>query len=325
MPKKLKIYVIKSKRKTMNIHKKFFAEIGVNYLILGAAALLFQILIVNVLSILKPEYLSDINIITVISSICNYIIPFPVFYGLMKKLDSEKPEKECVGIKTFMLYTGITLTLMWIGNIIGLAITTILSSTIQNNIANPVQELINSTDIWLNLLLISIIGPIFEEIFFRKFLIDRTMKYGARVSIILSAVLFAFFHGNLNQFFYALLMGGFFAYVYIKTGKITYTIILHIIVNFMGSVVSLIFSNSVMNIQTGITLIDATIIIAYFLILLLSIILGIYGLTKFKKAKFNGIKTKINLKNPFKTVYLNYGMVLFLLFFTAQMIYQVLS
>lgn len=325
MPKKLKIYVIKSKRKTMNIHKKFFAEIGVNYLILGAAALLCQILIVNVLSILKPEYLSDINIITVISSICNYIIPFPVFYGLMKKLDSEKPEKERVGIKTFMLYTGITLTLMWIGNIIGLAITTILSSTIQNNIANPVQELINSTDIWLNLLLISIIGPIFEEIFFRKFLIDRTMKYGARVSIILSAVLFAFFHGNLNQFFYALLMGGFFAYVYIKTGKITYTIILHIIVNFMGSVVSLIFSNSVMNIQTGITLIDATIIIAYFLILLLSIILGIYGLTKFKKAKFNGIKTKINLKNPFKTVYLNYGMVLFLLFFTAQMIYQVLS
>lgn len=325
MPKKLKIYVIKSKRKTMNIHKKFFAEIGVNYLILGAAALLCQILIVNVLSILKPEYLSDINIITVISSICNYIIPFPVFYGLMKKLDSEKPEKERVGIKTFMLYTGITLTLMWIGNIIGLAITTILSSTIQNNIANPVQELINSTDIWLNLLLISIIGPIFEEIFFRKFLIDRTVKYGARVSIILSAVLFAFFHGNLNQFFYALLMGGFFAYVYIKTGKITYTIILHIIVNFMGSVVSLIFSNSVMNIQTGITLIDATIIIAYFLILLLSIILGIYGLTKFKKAKFNGIKTKINLKNPFKTVYLNYGMVLFLLFFTAQMIYQVLS
>ena len=325
MPKKLKIYVIKSKRKTMNIHKKFFAEIGVNYLILGATALLCQILIVNVLSILKPEYLSDINIITVISSICNYIIPFPVFYGLMKKLDSEKPEKERVGIKTFMLYTGITLTLMWIGNIIGLAITTILSSTIQNNIANPVQELINSTDIWLNLLLISIIGPIFEEIFFRKFLIDRTVKYGARVSIILSAVLFAFFHGNLNQFFYALLMGGFFAYVYIKTGKITYTIILHIIVNFMGSVVSLIFSNSVMNIQTSITLIDATIIIAYFLILLLSIILGIYGLTKFKKAKFNGIKTKINLKNPFKTVYLNYGMVLFLLFFTAQMIYQVLS
>ena len=195
----------------------------------------------------------------------------------------------------------------------------------QNDIANPVHQLINSSDIWINLLIISIFAPICEEILFRKFLIDRTIKYGAKVSIILSAVLFAFFHGNLNQFFYAFLMGGFFAYVYIRTGKITYTIILHAIVNFMGSVMSLILANSVTNIQITPNPVDAVIILGYIVIILSFLLIGLYGLTRIKKARFNGSKTKINLKNPFKTVYLNLGMILFILFFIGEMVYQVLG
>ena len=309
----------------LNIHKKFFSKIGANYLILGIMAIVLQIILVNIISVTNPEYLHDINIVTVISSLCNYILPFPIFYWLMKKLDDVEIEKAGVSVKTFILYTGITITLMWIGNIAGLIITMLLSGAIQNDIANPVQELINSANIWINLVIISIFAPICEEILFRKFLIDRTIKYGAKVSIILSAVLFAFFHGNLNQFFYAFLMGGFFAYVYIKTGKITYTIILHAIVNIMGSVVSLILANSVTNIQINPNPIDAVIIIGYVAIILISLIIGLYGLTKIKKARFNGSKTQINLKNPFKTVYLNIGMILFILFFIGEMIYQVLG
>ncbi|WP_296784052.1 CPBP family intramembrane glutamic endopeptidase [uncultured Methanobrevibacter sp.] len=309
----------------MNIHKKFFSKIGVNYLILGIMAIIFQIIIVNIISIINPEYLHNINIVTTISSLCNYILPFPIFYLLMKKLDSVELEKTNITVKKFILYTGITITLMWIGNVTGLIITMLLSGAMQNDIANPVHQLINSSDIWINLLIISIFAPICEEILFRKFLIDRTIKYGAKVSIILSAVLFAFFHGNLNQFFYAFLMGGFFAYVYIRTGKITYTIILHAIVNFMGSVMSLILANSVTNIQITPNPVDAVIILGYIVIILSFLLIGLYGLTRIKKARFNGSKTKINLKNPFKTVYLNLGMILFILFFIGEMVYQVLG
>lgn len=309
----------------LNIHKKFFSKIGANYLILGIMAIVLQIILVNIISVINPEYLHDINIVTVISSLCNYILPFPIFYWLMKKLDDVEIEKAGISVKTFILYTGITITLMWIGNMAGLIITMLLSGAMQSDIANPVQQLINSADIWINLLVISIFAPICEEILFRKFLIDRTIKYGAKVSIILSAVLFAFFHGNLNQFFYAFLMGGFFAYVYIRTGKITYTIILHAIVNFMGSVMSLILANSVSNIQINPNPIDALIILGYVAIILISLIIGLYGLTKIKKARFNGAKTQISLKNPFKTVYLNIGMILFILFFIGEMVYQILG
>lgn len=309
----------------LKTHKKFFSKIGTNYLILGVIAIIFQIIIVNIMHMTNPEYLSDMNILTCISSLSNYILPFPIFYWLMKKLDDVEIEKSGVTAKTFMLYIAITITLMWIGNILGLIITLLLGGAMQTDIGNPVQQLINSTDIWLNLIIISIFAPICEEILFRKFLIDKTIKYGAKVSIILSAVLFAFFHGNLNQFFYAFLMGGFFAYVYIKTGKITYTIILHAIVNFMGSVVSIIIANSVMNIQTKLNPVDASIIIAYFLVLIIFWIIGLYGLTKIKKARFNGSKTQITLKSPFRTVYLNLGMILFILFFTFEMVRQILG
>ena len=278
-------------------------------------------IIFNIISITNPD-LSDYNILCIISSLCNYILPFPVFYWLMKKLESFKLEKSNPTAKTLALYLGITFTLMWIGNMIGLGITAILSSTIQTDIANPVHELINNTDILFNLIVISIIAPIFEEFLFRKMLIDRSIKYGARVSIILSAVLFGLFHGNLNQFFYAALIGGFFAYVYIKTGKLIYPIILHAFVNLMGSVVSLILANSIMNLETSINSIDLTILLVYLIVFATLLLLGIIGLSRYKKAKFNGTKTRIALEYPYTTMFMNLGMICFILFFIFETIMQ---
>ena len=299
----------------MNTSKKFFSKIGLNYLTLGIISLISQIIIINLLYITNSSYLNNINITTLITSLCTYIIPFPIFYWLMKKIETQKIEKRKTDLKTKIIYIGITFTLMWIGNIIGLLITNLLSSVIHTNIENPIQQLINSTDIWFNIVIISIMAPIFEEILFRKLLIDRCIKYGAGVSILLSALIFAFFHGNLNQFFYAFLLGGFFAYVYIKTGKTTYTISLHILANIIGSVVSLIFSQSLMNLQT---LLDMIIVISYPCIIFTLLIIGIIGIIKLRNDIFKKIE------QPLKNIFLNYGMILFLIFFTFQIVYQML-
>lgn len=215
---------------------------------------------------------------------------------------------------------------MWIGNILGLAITAIISFFTPFEVINPVQTLINSTDIWLNLFLISIIGPIFEEILFRKLLIDRSIKYGAKVSILLSALIFGLIHGNLNQFFYAFLLGGFFAYVYIKTGEIKYTITLHIIVNMMGSVVSLFVGKSAQNLISGaIQHLDLATIIIYVLVILISFLIALIKLCQYKKIKLEDIPGKITLSQPFKTVIVNPGMLLFIGFCILMMIRQILS
>ena len=309
----------------MNIHKKFFSKIGFNYLILAISSLIIQIIVINVVGMTNRSLLNNFNILTILSAICNYVLPFPIIYFLMKKLEKQNLKKENITVKTFLLYLSVTFTLMWLGNIIGLGITTVIGGIFHTDISNPVQNLINSSDIWLNLILISIIGPIFEEIFFRKLLVDRTIKYGARVSIILSAVIFGFFHGNLSQFFYAFLLGGFFAYVYIKTGKIIYTIILHIIVNLMGSVVSLFVAESAQALLSNtFTATNLAIVLIYLAVILLAFLVGIIGLTRYKKAKFNGSKTQISLKNPIKTMLLNPGMVCFILFFIGEIIYSLI-
>ena len=308
----------------VNTNKRFFSKIGFSYLAYAILAIVFQIIASTIIGTINYDLLTDINIITVISAICNYILPLPIFLLLMRKINTVKIEKNSISARTFLKYVAITFTLLWIGNILGLISTTAISAVISSPIANPVQELINSADFWLNLLLISLIGPIFEEVIFRKLLIDRTIRYGARVSIIISALLFGLIHGNLNQFFYAFLMGGFFAYVYIKTGKIIYTILLHISVNLIGSVVSLFVIESASAIaQNTFTPLDMSIVLIYMIFILIMFFIGILSLLTLKTAKFNGSKTQISLKQPLKTVFLNYGMVCFIIFGLIILIRQI--
>ena len=102
--------------------------------------------------------------------------------------------------------------------------------------------------------------------------------------------------------------------------------ILHIIVNLMGSVVSLFVVQSAQTfISNSYTPIDIAIVVIYILIILSALLVGVIGLSRFKKAKFNGRKTQISLKNPIKTMLLNPGMILFILFFVAEIIYMLFN
>lgn len=307
----------------MNANKKFFSKIGFNYLAYSIASILFLIILSNIIAVIRPEILNNINIATIITAICNYVLPLPILLFLMRKLDSTEIKKNNLGFKTFLKYLCITFTLMWIGNITGTIITNLLSFTIQNDIANPIQNLINSTDLWLNLILISLIGPIFEEIIFRKILIDRTIKYGPLASILVSAIIFGLIHGNLNQFCYTVLVGGFFAYIYIKTGQIKYSIGLHIILNMLGSVLSMIVNNSAVNLSNAFNTTDLAILVFYFILILIALFVGIYTLVEYiqkKRKQKNSIDLKI-----IKPVFLNAGMICFIVFYIIRMALQILS
>ena len=294
----------------MNENRKFFSKIGANYLILAMMTLIFQILLLNIVYKFNPNLIKNMDIRMVISIFSSYLLPFPIFFYLMHKLKAQKIEKKSLTIKKFLLYFCITIALMWIGNLMGNMITIILGHLMSHKITNPVQHAINNSSIYINFLVICILAPIFEEIFFRKLLIDRTIRYGATLSIILSAILFGLFHGNLSQFFYAFFLGGFFAYVYIKTGKIIYTISLHSMINILGSVISSIFIQSLKRI-TAFNPIDITIVVIYMVIIFSGLSIGLYSIV----TNYNKIDLKeIYLEKPAKTMFLNVGMILFILF-----------
>lgn len=300
----------------MEANRRFFSKIGFNYFALGIIVLVLNLFIGLFISIINPNLLSNQTMMTFFSAIWTYLLPLPIFIYIIRKTEAKTLEKHKMTVKTFVICISITMFLMWIGNIMGVIITSGIGSLIQHEVANPINDVINNSGLVANLIIITTIAPIFEELIFRKLLIDRTIKYGGTISVLLSGLLFAFFHGNLNQFFYAFLLGGFFAIVYIKTGQIKYTIGLHMIINFIGSVVSLFVSQPLMDLANGSVISPTSTfgVILYILITLGLTVMGlIYSIKYFDKSQFDGSEKEIILKNPISTILLNPGIICFIL------------
>ena len=168
-----------------------------------------------------------------------------------------------------------------------------------------------------------VIGPILEELIFRKFMLDRTRAYGEKTAIIFSAVCFGLFHGNLTQFLYAGCVGLFLGYVYCKTGKVLYTMIMHMLLNGTSSLILAVLPILEQNQQDRVA-------IAFILIVLILIILG--GMTiagfillirriKQKRIVFDGTMPECIPQNEvLKTVWLNPGVILLVILEGAEII-----
>ena len=72
--------------------------------------------------------------------------------------------------------------------------------------------------------IVLMLAPIFEEIVFRKLILDRVSKYGEANAILFSAICFGLFHENLSQSLYTFCIGLALGYVYIKTRNVFITI-----------------------------------------------------------------------------------------------------
>ena len=127
--------------------------------------------------------------------------------------------------------------LILIGSSIGNPIHTALTTPFTGNSLDNATSLMQDANVVIRTLVVGIGAPVFEELIFRKVLIDRTIKYGEYVSIVLSGIMFGLLHGNFSQFFFAALIGMLFAYIYIRTGRVRYTIYLHAAINLSSALV----------------------------------------------------------------------------------------
>ncbi|MDQ0351894.1 membrane protease YdiL (CAAX protease family) [Alkalibacillus filiformis] len=94
----------------------------------------------------------------------------------------------------------------------------------------------------LNLVMIIVIAPIFEEIIFRGFLFGRmSYKFGVTKGVIISSVLFGLLHGP--NFIGATLTGIVLCLIFIKTGSLIIPVILHMIYNIFAQATEMIQIN----------------------------------------------------------------------------------
>lgn len=175
----------------------------------------------------------------------------------------------------------VCMMLMYAGALLGSWISNLISGGEQE--MEAFQKQINETPIWLVILVVVIIGPIVEELVFRKLMIDRLIVFGDVPAILFSAITFSLYHGTFSQLFYTFLIGLVFGYIYIRSGRIHNTIILHMCINFLGSVVGLLITRATGVSLSGLTMEKVTqmgsralaLIGGYEAILLLVIIFGI--------------------------------------------------
>ncbi len=165
-----------------------------------------------------------------------YVIGFPIFFFIVKDMPKNKRLKKKIGGTEFCALFLVAEAFMFVGNIIGTSLNGVIGAIMGREIENGTSELIEKSPVWLIFLIVVIVGPIIEELLFRKLMIDRFSKYGDMLAIIFSAVAFGLFHGNFYQFFYAAFLGLLLGYVYTKSGDVRYTITMHMIINFIGSV-----------------------------------------------------------------------------------------
>ena len=223
--------------------KKDFSRIGFGFVIFSGISVLVSLVIqIAVLSVSEDFYNSHLfrNLITPVSM---YLFALPVLVAFFSGVKPMPPEKKKIRFPEFMAYVAVGFGLMYIGAFMGNGVMSWLSEYTGNDYSNALEEVVNG-NLWVTALFVVIIAPIGEEFVFRKLLIDRTHKYGSFISAILSGLIFGLMHGNIYQFFYAALLGLLLGYIYSNTGNIKYCIAIHAIINFIGSVVSVLLTDA---------------------------------------------------------------------------------
>lgn len=318
----------------LKTYKKHFSLLGLMYF-LGALIIIgVQVAVSMLVLAFAPSLLDNPNLSLLVSMLPTYAIAFPLTSLLIHQIPGVQMKKHNMKPTQLLGAFAISYALMYLSNLAGQFFTNIIGiikgSPVDDAIADLVSELNPLTAFFVMVLL----APALEEWIFRKLLVDRTIRYGEGTAIFLSGLMFGLFHGNLNQFVYTFLIGAFWAFIYVKTGRLRYTIYLHMALNFMGSVGSLFFLGAISTLEGGSSamngfhfllgmLIPLAIVIPYLIVVFGLVISGIVLLvTNWKRFRLIPAELFIPKEKRFSVIFLNAGMILYVLFWIIQIVLQ---
>lgn len=216
--------------------KKAVSKIGIAYALYIITAILLSTLIsLGIRNFADSSVISSNNFRLIVGTVPSYIFAFTLTWFIIRKIPKMPPDPKKITCSWFFMLIPISFAAMYIGAFIGLGAGSLLNLIPNVNITNSTSDIIMKSNLFLVLLIVVIVGPIFEELLFRKFLLDRLRPISAHVGLALSAVMFGLFHENVYQFFYAVLLGLILGSIYLNTGRIRYTIFIHMTINFFGS------------------------------------------------------------------------------------------
>ena len=328
--------IMKESRKQVKGH---FSRMGWYFMLSTLVLIGVQYAISAVIMIFAPGWLENNNIVLLLSMGSMYLLGLPLLILLLKTLPARTPKKHTMSPGQIFTAAVMSYGLMYVSNYVGIILTTVVGIIRGTAVENVIANVANSSNIFLTFVFMVLCAPVYEEYIFRKLIVDRTVHYGEGIAIFLSGLMFALFHGNLNQFVYAFTLGCFWAFLYVKTGNLKITILLHMIINFLGGIVSVLVTKladleALAQISSGdfasvlqLMQENAFGLIIYFLYAGLAVCAAIAGvvlllvyrkrfrLDREKEAVLSGVKC-------FSAALLNSGMAAYIIFWFAMIVLQ---
>ena len=183
-----------------------------------SGALLISMLFSSILSGVVLVIMGALNLLLDMQSIkviCGSIASVGYFYFF--RIFTKEIEKininEISLNKKFTVWDGIGYLLVLLGGTTILSeITDIILEFIKRYLVHTenlgvVENYIGNVPAWILLVCVVIISPVFEELLFRKVLLEELLPYGKVTAILISSMLFGLSHANLEQFLYTIFMG----------------------------------------------------------------------------------------------------------------------
>ncbi len=218
--------------------KRNLTRIGIGYALFSIITFAVSLIIANVVFRINEDFYNSTLFMNALTPIALYIFALPVLLIVLSGSEAKPPEKKRMGLKKWLVILIIAFGCMYIGSYIGNFVMAYLSEVMGYDYGNALNTLIDDNALWITAIFTVIVAPIGEEFVFRKLIIDRTQKYGAFVSVGLSALMFGLMHGNFYQFFYCFALGLILGYMYYSTGKLHLTIAMHAAINFVGGILT---------------------------------------------------------------------------------------
>lgn len=332
-------YDIRSEYNTPAV-RHHFSRLGLMYF-LGTLIIFAVQYGLNFLIIKFPViHINSMDASLIISTMPMYLIGMPLMALLIHSVPAAPIPKHKMTFLQWLTAFFMCYAVMYLGNLVGVALTMIIGLVKGAPVQNTLLDIVSDISPWTAFFIMVLCAPIAEELIFRKLLIDRTVKYGEKVSVLFSGIFFGLFHGNLNQFAYAFLLGVFFGFIYVRTGKLIYSIGIHMVVNFLGSVASMfvldytsydalmdVSEDSVLFMQTAMENLPGLLLLAlYGLMVLGFFIAGVICLAvNFRKLKLRPSGIPMPKGKLLTAAFFNIGVILFSLFWLIQIILQLLE
>lgn len=300
--------------------KNHFSKLGIGTFAILGIGTVTQLLLIYVVNSTLPQVMEHSWGMWLLTFAPLYLIAVPIGLLLLRKVPAKPLEKHDLKPSRYIVTVIICIFMMYAGNILGTIITALLQLLPGVSAGNPILGYATDNALLPKVLFMVILAPVIEEYIFRKQLIDRMHIYGEKLAVVTSALMFGLFHGNLSQFFYAFALGLVFGYVYLKTGKLRYSISLHMLINLLGSVVGPFFLEKVAVVDTMENMDLAALepvmpwLIAFGAYVLVLIGLAIAGLVLLclnkRKVSFAPAEMELPKGTRIKTAYVNAGMIL---------------